>query len=516
MKTSLRILHLEDDPRDAQFLKIQLNESGIVCSITRVENRDGFITALQNGDFNLVISDYLIPGFTGLDALRLVQASAPHLPFILVSGAIDDNLAIEILEQGATDYVLKDHLPKLIPVVHRIIKELELRNERLLLEKQFIQAQKMETIGHLAGGVAHDFNNILAVIMGNNDYVMERLLADNPLRKNLEEIRLASKRAAALTQQLLSFSRHEALEPKVIDLNEVISSMDKMLNRLVGESVTLSIALDKKLGVIKINPGYVSQILMNLAINARDAMPHGGRLTVTTCNATLSKKEAGEIPNASPGEFVTLMVRDTGIGMSPEVMAHLFEAFFTTKPQGKGTGLGLATCANIMKQAQAFIKVESEVGRGTTFQVFFPRVNQAVDPSASITKTGVMSGGSETVLVVEDESALRRVVVIALQGQGYTVLQASSGQEGLRVASEQSGTPIDLVISDLVMPQMGGKAMAEWLKSSYPHIKILFTSGYNEQALAHQEKDTTGAAFLAKPYSLSVLTRKVREVLDAQ
>jgi CheY-like chemotaxis protein len=320
-----------------------------------------------------------------------------------------------------------------------------------------------------------------------------------------------------LTQQLLIFSRNQTLNSVVLDLNEAISGMDKMLSQLTGENIELSIALERPLGHIKADSGYIGQLLMNLVVNARDAMPEGGRLTVTTANVSLVPGDAQLHPNVPTGEYVVLSVHDTGMGMSEEVKNHLFEAFFTTKPTGKGTGLGLATCQTIAKQLGAHIEVESAPNKGTTFRVFFPQIDQPVENDAFLMKSSGFQRirGSETVLVVEDETALRRVVVIALRAQGYTVLQASCGQEGLRVANEHRGSPIDLVITDIVMPQMGGKVMVEWLKATYPKLKILFTSGYTNETAAYKDQSSVGAAFLPKPYNLGALTRKIREVLNA-
>jgi signal transduction histidine kinase len=513
MTDSLRILHLGDEPHDGEFLEKSLAQARIDCSIKRTVSQADFSRALDAETFHLVIATRSTRGFNGISVLDFVQARNPRLPVILTAETVDEEEAATLLDKGASDYVPGNCAFRVAQAVRRVIQGREWQNEREDLEKRLVQAQKMELLGQLTSGVAHDFNNVLGIIMGNNDYIVGCISPDDPLLKNGEEIRHAAKRAAALTQQLLCFSRNQGLLTTVVDLNEVVSSMDKMLYRLVGENITLGIALEKKLGSIKINSGQVSQVLMNLVINARDAMPNGGRLTINTRNARIAKQKTIEGREIAAGDYVVLTVADTGTGMTEEVKARLFEPFYTTKPAGKGTGLGLATCANILKQAQGFMRVESVAGQGTTFHVHFPRVDEPAEVAASLTKTGALSGGTETLLVVEDESGLRRVVTMALQGQGYTVLQASNGQDGLRVAREHKGRPIDLVITDVVMPQMGGDAMVEWLKSMHPNLKTLFTSGYNDQAVARQGKGYTN--FLAKPYTLSVLTRKVREILDA-
>jgi PAS domain S-box-containing protein len=382
------------------------------------------------------------------------------------------------------------------------------------LEAKFIEAQKMEVIGQLAGGVAHDFNNILAVIMGCSELITSKLGADSPLRKYTEEIRHTSVRAAGLTRQLLVFSRKQTVQPVVLDLNDVVKDLDPMLRRLIDENIDMTSVPGNQIGRVKADSGYVGQVLMNLVVNARDAMPNGGKLTIATTNVTLDENYARTHTGAIPGDYVMLSVSDTGTGMTDEVKAHLFEAFFTTKPKGKGTGLGLATCQTIVQQSGGHIGVDSEVGKGTTFKIYLPRVEQPLDASVSPISEDPLPRGTETLLVVEDDPSVRGLASAILQAQGYTVLRAANGQEGLRVAGEHKGKPLRLVITDVVMPVMNGKVMAEWLKTTYPDLKILFTSGYTDDAIAQHGVLEPGVAFLPKPYSPAALTRKVREMLD--
>ena len=373
----------------------------------------------------------------------------------------------------------------------------------------------MEVVGQLAGGVAHDFNNILAVIIGYNDLIEQDLGADHPILKYTQEIGLASQRATGLTHQLLIFSRKQTVQAVVLDLNEVIEGMDKMLRRLVDEHTEMSLICAKGLGNINGDSGYVGQILMNLVVNARDAMPSGGRITIETSEATLSENDERLQAGMLPGNYVVLSVSDTGTGMTEEVKAKMFDAFFTTKGLGKGTGLGLATCKMIVRQSSGSIEVHSEVGKGTTFKIYFPRINAPADPIFDARRTGrLLPRGTETLLLVEDEPSLRELAQNTLQIQGYEVLLASNGEEGLRVARERVGTPISLVITDIIMPIMGGKVMAEWLKTIYPDIKVLFTSGYTDEAINKQGVLEEGVEFLPKPYTRSTLSRKVREMLD--
>jgi signal transduction histidine kinase len=514
MKSPLHILHLEDDPNDAALVQSTLKAEGITCATTRVQNRDDFVAALERGNVDLILSDFSLPAFDGLSVVEIVRAKWPDLPVILVSGTLGEERAIDSLKSGATDYVLKEHLARLAPAVRRAMHEVEERAERRRLEAQFIEAQKMEAIGQLAGGVAHDFNNILAVIMGCGELITSKLGADSPLRKYTEEIQHASKRAAGLTQQLLVFSRKQTVEPVVLDLNDVVKDLDNMLPRLIDENIAMTIVPGKQIGRVKADPGYVEQVLMNLVVNARDAMPNGGKLTIATNNVTLDEDYARAHTGAIPGDYVMLSVSDTGTGMTDEVKARLFEAFFTTKPKGKGTGLGLATCRTIVQQSGGHIGVYSEIGKGTTFKIYLPRIEQPLDVAARPIQAGPLPRGTETLLIVEDEPSVRHLAAGVLEAQGYNVLRANNGQDGLRVAREHRGSPIRLVVTDVIMPQMGGKVMAEWLRTTYPDIKILFTSGYTDDAIAQHGVLETGVAFLPKPYTPGILARKVRELLD--
>jgi CheY-like chemotaxis protein len=372
----------------------------------------------------------------------------------------------------------------------------------------------MEVIGQLAGGVAHDFNNILAVIMDYSDLTMEDLGPDTVLMSHLETIRAAAERAVGLTRQLLIFSRKQTVQPVVLDLNEVVTGLDKMLRRLIDENIEMAMIPGKQIGRIKADSGYVGQVLMNLVVNARDAMPYGGKLTIATNNAQLDENYARAHKGAIPGDYVMFSVSDTGTGISEEIKARLFEAFFTTKPKGKGTGLGLATCQSIVQQSGGHIGVESEIGKGTTFEIYFPRVEQPLAVLAKPIRAGPLPRGTETLLLVEDDPGVRHLAYDVLKAQGYRVLSAGNGREGLRVARELKGQPIGLVITDVIMPLMGGKAMAEWLKTSYPDLKILFTSGYTNDAITGWGMIETGVEFLPKPYTPATLVGKVREMLD--
>jgi two-component system cell cycle sensor histidine kinase/response regulator CckA len=382
------------------------------------------------------------------------------------------------------------------------------------LEAQIIEAQKMEVIGQLASGVAHDFNNILSVIIGYSDLVKSTFESNSVAQEYIDEIRHAADCAAGLTRQLLVFSRKQSVLPVVLDLDAVVKDMEKMLRRLIDENIALTIVPGKDSGRIKADFGYVGQVLMNLVVNARDAMPDGGKLTIATKHVTLDEHYAATHTGVTPGDFVMLSVSDTGTGMTEEVKAHLFEAFFTTKPKGKGTGLGLATCQTIVQQSAGHIGVYSEVGKGTTFKVYFPRVEQPMDMPAKPLEMSPFQRGTETLLLVEDDASVRHLACTVLEAQGYKVLRANNGQDALRVAREHKESPIRLVVTDVIMPLMGGKAMAEWLKVLYPNLKILFTSGYTDDAITHHGVLEAGVEFLSKPYTPAAIARKVREMLD--
>ncbi len=515
MKFPLHILHLEDDVNDAALIQATLKDEGITCTTNRVQTHDDFVAALEHGGIDLILSDFSLPSFDGLSALKIAHTERPDLPLIFVSGTLGEELAIESLQNGATDYVLKGRLARLGPAVRRAMQEVEVRAERQRLEAQFIEGQKMDVIGQLAGGVAHDFNNILGVILAYSELISSELDPDSLLRTYTEEIRCATERATGLTRQLLIFSSKQTVQSVVLDLNDVVHDLDKMLRRLIDANIEMTLVPEKQIGRIKADPGYVGQVLMNMAVNARDAMPHGGKLTIATANVTLDENYVSTHTGTIPGNYVMLSVSDTGTGMTDKVKAHLFEAFFTTKPPGKGTGLGLTTCQTIVQLSGGHIDVCSEIDRGTTFKIYFPRIEQPLDIAAKPIETGALPRGTEMVLVVEDEPSVRHMACAVLETQGYNVLRANNGQEGLRMVRDLKGKPLDLVITDVIMPLMGGKEMAEALKAAYPDLKILFTSGYTPDAITHEGVLHPGVEFLPKPYAIATLVHKVREMLDA-
>ena len=380
-------------------------------------------------------------------------------------------------------------------------------------QEQLTQARKMEAVGRLAGGIAHDFNNLLTVMIGRSQLVLRRLGAQDPVRADIELMEQTADRAADLTRQLLAFSRKQVLQPAVLDLSAVVANMAEMLRRLIGEDIALVTALDPALGHVKADPGQIEQIVMNLAANARDAMSKGGRLTLETANAELDAAYARRHVDVHPGPHVMLAVSDTGVGMTPETQAHIFEPFFTTKGPGHGTGLGLATVYGIVKQSDGHIWVYSEPGRGTTFKIYLPRVEEAVDPSVARPRLPEPARGHETILLVEDEPAVRDLARDVLRAHGYTVLEARHGREALLISERHSG-PIHLMLTDVVMPEMSGRELANRLASLRPTMPVIYMSGYTDAAVVHHGVLDPGTTFLQKPFTPDALARKMRQVLD--
>lgn len=376
-------------------------------------------------------------------------------------------------------------------------------------EEQLLQAQKMEAVGRLAGGVAHDFNNLLTLISGYTEILLARMAAADPYRPEIEEIRKAANRGAGLTTQLLAFSRRQKVEPRILDLNQLVSDMERMLRRMIGEDVQLVAELSPGVGKIKADPGQIGQVIMNLILNARDAMPRGGRITIHTNSVDI--KEGASL---APGQYVTLALEDTGHGMDTATMQHLFEPFFTTKDPGKGTGLGLSTVYGIVKQSRGEVRVDSQVGRGSRFVIYLPRVEDVVETVAVRESGPRQLAGTETVLLVEDEASVRRLLKHVLSKQGYEVLEASSGEEALEIYDRHDGH-IHLLLTDMVMPKMNGRELADELTRRQPGLRVLYVSGYTDDVLIRNGALGPGMYFLQKPLKPQVLTTKVREVLDA-
>ena len=415
-----------------------------------------------------------------------------------------DGTVIEV-EIATTNIVFQGH-PARLTLANDV-------TEKRSLEVQLLQSQKIESMGRLAGGVAHDFNNLLGVISGYSDLLRKRVATDPRLTRYVDDIMKAAERAAGLTRQLLAFSRKQVLQPRVLDLNVVVGETEKMLRRLIGEDVQLMTVFDEQLGSVRADPGQMDQVLMNLAVNARDAMPRGGRLTIETSNVVLDRAYARQHPGVEPGPYVRLAVSDSGHGMAPEVLARVFEPFFTTKEPGKGTGLGLATVHGIVKQSGGHVWVYSEPGQGTTFKIYLPRTDVTTGEAEPRASDEELPRGSETILLVEDEASLRELVRECLEGGGYTVLEARHGTQALELSERYSG-PLHLLMTDVVMPGMSGRELAERLRAARPEVRILYMSGYTDDAVVLHGVLAEDMAFLQKPFTTETLARTVREVLD--
>jgi len=385
--------------------------------------------------------------------------------------------------------------------------------ERRSLQQQLAQSQKMEAIGMLAGGVAHDFNNLLTAMVGYAGLGSAEAGSDDTLRHYFDEISKASDRATNLTRQLLAFSRKQTIHPAVLNINELVMDMDSMFRRLIGENIELVTIPAPDLATVEIDPGQMEQVCTNLVVNARDAMRNGGKIFIETVNVQLDTDGASNLPGLQPGMYVKLVVTDTGPGIPEEVQEHIFEPFFTTKEVGKGTGLGLSVCYGIISQNKGHIGVSSDVGRGTSFEIHLPLAENAVAPAPLPSTSEDVPGGDETVLLVEDEPLVRQAAITMLELQGYKMLQAGNGIDAVRVVEQYVGGDIALLVTDVVMPLMGGRDLAERLTKRDPKLKVLFTSGYSDDAAFRQQVDT-GSNFLQKPFKPAELARKVREILD--
>ena len=397
-------------------------------------------------------------------------------------------------------------------ILHSISVQRDI-TEQKLLEDQLRQSQKMEAIGRLAGGIAHDFNNLLTVIKGYSQLSLVEIKEGDPLRGNIEEIKNAADRAAALTRQLLAFSRCQIMEMKVLDLNDLLKNLDKMLRRVIGEDIELVTLLAEDLGRVKTDPGQIEQVIMNLSVNARDAMPSVGKLTIETANVELDGAYARNHVAVTPGRYVMISVSDTGVGIAPEVRDRVFDPFFTTKEKGKGTGLGLSTVYGIVKQSDGNIWVYSEPGKGTTFKIYLPRVDEPLEELGERVEVKEIPRGTETILVVEDEEDVRKLAVRILERQGYKVLEASQGLDAFLIAEKYKDL-IHLLVTDVVMPKIGGRELADRIAEIRPEIKVLYMSGYTDNAIVHHGVLGEGMEFIQKPFTVDGLARKVREVLD--
>ncbi|HYV98976.1 MAG TPA: response regulator [Gemmatimonadaceae bacterium] len=498
MPTPLRLLLVEDSENDALLLVRTLRQAGFAVTHERVDSAPALRAALSHGPWDVVISDFNMPTFNGRQALTMVRDADRDVPFLFVSGSVGEDIAVEAMRSGAQDYVMKGNLTRLAPAIQRELNDLR---ERKRLEAQFLQAQKMESVGQLAGGIAHDFNNLLTVIMSYSEFLLEDFAENDERREDLLQIRSAAEAATNLSRQLLVFSRAEALRPQVMPINDVLTDATKLIRRIIGENVELVLALQPDAGMVEVDQGLLAQAVLNLAINARDAMPNGGKLVVETRNTD------------HDGASVTLAVSDNGIGMDAAVQSRLFQPFFTTKAPGKGTGLGLMQVYTAVQQCRGTLNVYSEPNIGTTFKIHLPRVITGADAAHAVVRPPAPARPGETVLIVEDAAAVRTVARQVLERLGYLVHEAPDGGTALHLVERLQGE-IHLLMTDVVMPGMNGRDLAKRMREVRPSVRVLFTSGYTDDAARHLGVLEPGGEYLHKPFTPEQLGRKVRDAID--
>ncbi len=513
MAIPLRALIIEDSQNDCDLLLSMLGSGGYDVTHQRVYNAAALTSTLEDGQWDIVISDYSMPGFKGTDALTMVREKGLDVPFVFLSGTIGEEIAVNAMRAGAQDYVIKGNAARLLPAIQRELREAEVRRERKQMEQRVRQLEKFEALGKLAGGVAHDFNNVIGAIMGWAELGVDRVSSDSHEAKLFRSIREQATRAAGLTRQLLAYARRQVLEPKNVNLNQMVNEGMALLQKVIGEQIEIKMVLASDLRITRGDPSQIEQVLMNLCFNARDAMPKGGQLLIETRNVDLDSHYCKRHADALPGRHIQLSVSDTGIGMDPATTERIFEPFFTTKEIGKGTGLGLATVMGIVKQHGGFVEVYSELGRGTAFRVYLPASEGAAEPLHHVDDAPVR-GGIETILVAEDHEGMREMAQEILETLGYRLLLARDGEEAVHQFATHRND-ISLLLLDVIMPKLDGVDAYEQICQTRGGVPVIFTSGYSDHGPALASLAAKGAAVLQKPYSSKVLARRVRELLDA-
>jgi two-component system cell cycle sensor histidine kinase/response regulator CckA len=514
MSTPLSVLMVEDSEEDTELVIQELRRGGYDVCFQRVNTPVAMVKTLEGRAWDVVICSFSLPNFGGADALQLLRGTNPDTPFIYVSGTLGEEVAIDALKQGAHGYVLKSSLNRLLPAIQRELKEAEERHDKAQLEQRRRYQERFEAIGRLAGGIAHDFNNLIGAILGWAELGEGEAISGSVLEERFRQIKNQAERAAGLTAQLLVFARRQVLQPVELDVNQSISDMHSFLASGMEENIEFKTILDPHLDLIEGNASQIGQITMNLCINAREAMPDGGRLIVETHNVYINEEFCRRNCACHPGRHVMLVISDTGAGMDASTVDHLFEPFFSSKDLGKGTGLGLATVYGVVKQHDGFLDVSSEIGKGTTFRVYLPsspsHVSQQQPGTVAITLTG-----SETILVVEDHKGMRDVADEILRSQGYKTILAANGEEAL-ILFRQDPTKIDLAILDVGMPGLSGTEVFTQIKAVRPGLPVVFTSGQTSESASLNSNIASGEAFLQKPYTLKALCHAVRHTLDRQ
>lgn len=512
MATPLHALIVEDSEDDAALIVRELSRGGFDVKHLRVDGATAMKAALESGRWDVVISDYSMPGFSGSEALELLRARTSEIPFIYVSGTLGEDTAVGALKSGAQDYLVKGNLARLVPAIERELREAEANRERHRLETQVHLLRRFEAIGRLAGGISHDFNNVIGAILGFAEIGQAELPEDHPTRKRLQKICDQAKRAGALTHQLLAFARRQVLQPRNLDVNAVLTETVSLLGTLIGEHIQIELALSSDLVPAWADATQIEQVIMNLCLNARDAMPVGGKIVIATRMTEILPGDAVPQPYYRPGKYVLLTISDTGTGMDRDTLEHIFEPFFTTKEVGKGTGLGLATVYGIVKQHGGIIDVQSEMGAGTQFRVYLPAGS---GPANVVQKKAeaVVKRGTETILVAEDHDGMREAAKEMLASQGYHVLLAATGEQAVEIFTDDPDS-IQLVLLDIVMPAMGGTAALQKMREVRPRLRAIFATGYAAEADSARSMGQAGVLILQKPYSSMKLAQAIRSLLD--
>ena len=512
MPTPLRVLFIEDCEDDTLLQVRLLNQADFAVAFDRVDSADSLRKALAR-NWDLIISDYSMPHFNGNEALGIVRKLGLDVPFIFVSGTIGEETAVAALKQGAQDYLMKSNLQRLVAAVQRELHDAEVRRQHRILERQVAQLRRFEAIGRLAGGVAHDFNNMIGAIMGWADLGVAETSQHPLLHDRFLKIRSQSERAAALTRQLLAFARRQVLQPQNTDLNQLVEEEINLLTKVIGERISVRLELASDLYPAWADPAQIEQVLMNLCLNARDAMPSGGLLSVQTCNVKFGEEDRSKPHFVQTGIYVSFRVTDTGIGMNPETIEHIFEPFFSTKDLGKGTGLGLATVYGIVKQHKGFIDVESTVDSGTTFSVYLPAGTGAPQTSKELAGTLQLEHGTETILLAEDNEGLREIEKEMLETLGYTVIATQDGEEAVEAFSRFAES-IDLLLLDVVMPKADGPTAYHRIVAGKKDLPVIFTTGYATETSLVTTKSLRNALILQKPCSLATLAHRIRQLIN--
>lgn len=511
MTSGLRILHLEDNARDAELILTLLSGEGFSCEVNRVDSRAGFLKTLEEGSFDLILCDYNLPSFDGKEALEIARSKRPEVPFIFVSGTIGEDRAIEALKRGATDYVLKERLVRLVPAVRRALIEVEERKARIQLEEQLIRAQRMESIGVLASGIAHDLNNVLGPIMLGIE-VIGRTIQDPKSLRMLETMAVSAKRGAAILKQVLGIARGDKGDKRLLEPKHIINEVVNLIKETFPRSIKIVSDIRRDIPAVEADPTQLHQALLNICLNARDAMPEYGELKIALKKTEIDETFSDPHIGGRPGEYVVISVTDTGTGIPPEVKDQIFEPFFTTKESDKGTGLGLSTVVAIVRSHDGFVTVDSETGKGTTFRVYLPAAKREMLEKAIESNAAMRYGNGELILVVDDEVSIREITRELLETHGYKAVMASDGAEAIAIYLREKDA-IKVVVMDLVMPILSGADAIKTLRRINSKLKIIAVSGMTFEGKTDVISEEDILIMLRKPYSSELLLRAIAEAL---